>query len=64
MKAKATKRAMAMVTRVVSNNESNGNGNKGGGQATATRAMMAATTVVGKDEDGGNGNDGGGQQRE
>jgi hypothetical protein len=53
MKAEATKRAITMVTRVVSNyngpdhgGKSNGNGNEGAGRAT-TRAMAAATTVAG-----------------
>ncbi len=50
VKATMTKRAMAMVTRVASNNESDGNGNEGGKQATTTRAMAAATIVVGKGE--------------
>ncbi len=52
MKAEATKRAIAMVTRVASNEDgdgdggkSDGDGNKGAGQAT-TRAMAAATTVA------------------
>ncbi len=52
MKAEATKRAITMATRVVSNDDgngdggkSNGNGDKGAGQAT-TRAMAAATTVA------------------
>ncbi len=52
MKAEAMKRAIGTATRVVSNDDgdgnggkSDGNGNKGAGQAT-TRAMMAATTVV------------------
>ncbi len=61
--AKATKRAMATVTRVGSNNEGNGNEDEGGRQLTATRVMAAAMTVVGKDEGGGNGNEGGRQQR-
>ncbi len=60
MKIKATKRAMAMAMRVASNGKRNGNGDKGGGQATTMRAMAAATTVVGKDEGGGNSNEGGG----
>ncbi len=62
MKAKATNRAMAVATRVVSNDKGDGNGNKGGRQATATRAMVVATTVVGKDECGGDSNEVGGQQ--
>ncbi len=52
MKAEATKRAIAMVTRVASNDDGNGNGgksdgdgNKGAGRAT-TRAMAVATTVA------------------
>ncbi len=52
MKAEAMKRAIAMATRVVSNDngdgnggKSNGDGNKGAGQATM-RAMAAATTVA------------------
>jgi hypothetical protein len=57
VKAKATKRAIATVTRVASNNKGNGNSNKGGGQVTETRAMAAAMTVVGKDEGGGNSNE-------
>ncbi len=60
MKAKATKRVMAMATRVARDNEGDGNDNKGGGQATATRAMAAATTVVGEDEGGGDSGEGGG----
>ncbi len=49
----AVKRAMAMVTRVACNKEdvsnggkSDGNGDNGGGQATATRAMGMAMRVV------------------
>ncbi len=52
MKAEATKRAIAMATRVASNDngdgdggKSDGNGNEGAGQAT-TRVMAAATTVA------------------
>ncbi len=60
MKAKATKRAMATVTRVASNDEGDGNGDKSGRRATATRAMAAATTVVGEDEGGGDSNEVGG----
>jgi hypothetical protein len=52
VKAEAMKRAIAMATRVVSNDngdgnggKSNGDGNKGAGQATM-RAMAAATTVA------------------
>jgi hypothetical protein len=48
-----TKRAMATMTRVAGQEEGNdnggksdGNGDKGGGQATATRAMV--TRVIGK----------------
>ncbi len=63
MKAQATKRAMATVSRVASNNKSDGNSDKGCRQVTATRAMAVATTVVGKDEDGGDGDEGGGRQR-
>jgi hypothetical protein len=65
VKAKATKRATVMATRVASNDKGDGDGNKGGRLATATRAMAAATTVVGKDEGNGNGNgnEGGGPQR-
>ncbi len=63
MKAKATKRVIAMVTRVARDNKGIGNGNKGGGRATAMRAMVEMTIVVGKNEGGGNGNEGGGQQR-
>ncbi len=37
------KRAMAMVTRVASNVKGDGNGNKGGRQAMATRAMVTGT---------------------
>ncbi len=51
MEAEATKRAIMMATRVVSNDngagyggKSDGNGNKGAGRVT-TRAMAAATTV-------------------
>ncbi len=53
VKAKATKRLMAMATRVASDNKGNGNGNEGGGQATATRAMAVVATVVGEDEGNG-----------
>jgi hypothetical protein len=63
VKAKATNRAMVVATRVVSDDKGDGDGNKGGRQATATRAIVVATTVVGKDECGGNGNEVGGQQR-
>jgi hypothetical protein len=63
VKAKVTKRAMTMAMRVASNDEGDGNHNKGGGGATAMRAMVVAMTVVGKDESNGNGNEGGGQQR-
>jgi hypothetical protein len=52
MKAEATKRPIMMATRVVSNEDGNGNGgksdgngNKGAGRATM-RAMAAAMTVV------------------
>jgi hypothetical protein len=52
VKAEAMKRAIEMVTRVVSDDngngnggKSNGNGDEGAGQAT-TRAMAAAMTVV------------------
>jgi hypothetical protein len=63
VKAKATKRAMAMATRMASDDKGNCDSNKGGGRATATRAMAVATTVVGKDEGGGNGDEVGGRQR-
>ncbi len=52
-KAEVTKRAMVTATMVVSNNMSDGNGNKGGRQAVALREMVAAMTVVGKDEGNG-----------
>ncbi len=52
-----------MATRVASNNEGNGNGNKSDGQATAARTMAAATTVVGEDEGNCEGDEGGRQQR-
>ncbi len=52
MKAEATKRAIMTATRVASNDDgagnggkSNGNGDKGAGQAT-TRAMAVAMTVA------------------
>ncbi len=52
MKAEVTKRAITMATRVVSNDDGNGdsgksdgNSDEGAGQAT-TRAMAAATTVA------------------
>jgi hypothetical protein len=52
VKAEATKRAIPTATRVASNDngtgnsgKSDGDGNKGAGQAT-TRAMVAATTVA------------------
>jgi hypothetical protein len=57
VKAKASKRAMAMATRVASNYKGDGNCDKGGRQATAMRALAAGTTVVGKDEGGGDGNE-------
>ncbi len=65
VKAKAMKRAMATATRVASKDEVDGNGNKGGGQVTATRAMVVAVamTVVAKDDGKGDGNEGGGPQR-
>jgi hypothetical protein len=78
-------RAMVMVTRVGGNKEaigpggkSNGNGNKGGKQATVTRAKATATTwaiematrvagdIEGNDKGGkgnGNGNEGSGWQK-
>jgi hypothetical protein len=56
VKAKATQRKMETWTRVVSKNKGNGNGDEGGGQATAARAMVAATTVMGKNERDGNSN--------
>jgi hypothetical protein len=63
VKAEATKRAIAMATRVTSNDngnsnsgKSNGDGTKGGGQA-ATRAMAAAMTVVGDNEGNCNGDE-------
>ncbi len=59
MKAKATKRAMAMATRVAMDNKGNGDDKEGGGQVTATRVMVAAMTVVCKDEDNGGGYEGG-----
>jgi hypothetical protein len=62
VKAEATKRAIVTATRVASDddgnrdgNKSNGNSNKGGGQATM-RAMAAAMTVVGDDEGNGGSN--------
>jgi hypothetical protein len=64
VKENATKREMVMGTRAASDNKGNGEGNKGGRQATALRAMAVAMAMVGKDEgDGGEGNEGGGQQR-
>ncbi len=57
------KRAMVMASRVVSNDKGDGDGNKGGKQATAMRVMVATTTVVGKDEGSGDGDEGGVQQR-
>ncbi len=63
MKAKTAKRAMAMTTRVFSNNKGDGNGDNGGGHATAMRAMVGTTTVVGNNEGDGGGNEGGRQQR-
>ncbi len=63
MKAKATRRAMTMATRVTNYDSGNGDGNKGGRQVTATRAMAVATTEVGKDEGNGNDDKGGMQQR-
>jgi hypothetical protein len=53
-----------MTMRLASNNKDDGDGNKGGGRATATRAMVVRTTVVGDNEgDGDNNEGGGGQQR-
>jgi hypothetical protein len=53
--ATATKRAMATVTRVAGIEEGNddvgkrdGNGNKGGERAKATRVMVMATRVMGE----------------
>jgi hypothetical protein len=63
VKAKATERVMAMVTRVASNDKGDANGDEGGGCVTAVRAMVAAMIVVGKDEGNGDGNEGGGWQR-
>jgi hypothetical protein len=63
VKAKATKRAMATVPRVVSNNKGYGNGKKGCRQVTAMRATVAVRTVVGKDEGGGDDNVGSRQGR-
>ncbi len=62
MKAEATKRAIMMATRVASNDDGNGNsgrsdgdGNKGAGQATR-RVMAASTNMaamrVASDEEG------------
>ncbi len=71
VKSKTTKRAIATAMRVVSNNnsngdggKSNGNGNKGGEQVTAMRAMGVAmtVTVAGDDEGDCNANEGGRQQ--
>ncbi len=60
MKAKATKRAMAMATRVAIDDKGNDSCSKGGKRARATRAMAEArTTVVGQDEGGSNCNEGG-----
>jgi hypothetical protein len=63
VKAEATKKVVAMATRVASNDNGDGNGctsncngNKGVGQATK-RVMAAATTVEGKDEGNGNVNE-------
>ncbi len=59
MKGKATKRAIAMATKLASNDKGNGNdSNEGGRQATATRAMVVAKTAVGKDESNGNSDEG------
>ncbi len=57
------KRAMAMMTRVFSNNKGDGDGNNGGRHATAIRAMVGTTTVVGNNEGDGGGNEGGRHQR-
>jgi hypothetical protein len=69
VKAKASKSVIAMARRVVSDDDSNGNGgksngdgNKGGGRVT-TRAMAAATTVAWDNEGNGDGNEGGKHQR-
>ncbi len=63
------KRAIAMVTKVASNDDgdgdggkSNGDGDEGDGRATM-RAMAAAMTVVGNDEGDCNNDEGGEQQR-
>jgi hypothetical protein len=60
VKAKTTERAMAMATRVASDNEGNCDSDKGGGQVTEMRAMVAMMTVVGNNEGNGDGNEGGG----
>jgi hypothetical protein len=60
VKAKATKRAMAMATRVASDDKGDGDGEEGGRRVTAMRAMTAVMAVVGKDEGGGDNNEGGG----
>ncbi len=69
MKAEATKLAIVTAIRVASNDncngdggKSNGNGDKGGGQATM-RAMVVATTVAGDNEGNCDGDEGGEQQR-
>ncbi len=65
MKSKATNRVMGTAMRVASSNngndgdgvKSNGEVNKGGRKATATRVMVAVTTMVGSNEGDGNGNE-------
>ncbi len=70
MKAKATNRATLIVTKVVSNDDNDGNAgksngdcNKSGRQATAMRVTAVVRTMVGDDEGDGNGNEGSRQQR-
>ncbi len=67
--AKVTKRVMATVTRVASNDDGNDNDGKSngdgimGGRQARTRAMAVGTTVAGNNEGNGDGNEGGKQQR-
>jgi hypothetical protein len=69
VKAEAMMRAIAIATRVASYDNSNGNGgksdgngDKGGRQAT-TRVIMVSTTVVDDNEGNGDGDEGGERQR-
>jgi hypothetical protein len=69
VKAEVTKRAITMATRVVSDDDGNGNigksngGSNEGGRQAITRAIAATMTMVGNDEGNGNGDKGGAMKR-